>query len=114
MSTISTHVLDTALGRPAVGVRVILEQVDDAGVGVSLGVGETDADGRLRELLPAGTTLTPGDYRLRFDTGAYFAASKRETFYPSVTVEFRVVGPAAHYHVPLLVSPFGYSTYRGS
>ena len=114
MSTISTHVLDTALGRPAAGVRVILEQVDGAGVPVSLGVGETDGDGRLRDLLPKGQTLAPGDYRLRFDTGAYFAASKRETFYPSVMVEFRIVGPAAHYHVPLLVSPFGYSTYRGS
>ena len=114
MSTISTHVLDTALGRPAAGVRVILEQVDDAGVGVSIGVGETDADGRLRDLLPAGKTLAPGDYRLRFDTGAYFAASQRETFHPSVTVEFSVTGPAAHYHVPLLLSPYGYTTYRGS
>jgi 5-hydroxyisourate hydrolase len=114
MSTISTHILDTALGRPAAGVRVILEQVDDAGIGVSVGVGETDGDGRLRELLPAGETLSPGDYRLRFDTAAYFAATKRETFYPSVMVEFRIVGPAGHYHVPLLVSPYGYSTYRGS
>ena len=114
MSTISTHVLDTALGRPAAGVRIILEQVEDTSAVVSLGVGETDADGRLRELLPAGQVLEPGDYRLRFDVGAYCAASKRETFYPSVMVEFRVTGPAAHYHVPLLVSPFGYSTYRGS
>jgi len=114
MSTISTHVLDTALGRPAAGVRVILEQVDDTGVVISLGVGETDADGRLRDLLPAGDVLVAGDYRLRFDTAAYFAATKRETFYPSVSVEFRVAGPAAHYHVPLLVSPFGYTTYRGS
>ena len=114
MSTISTHVLDTTLGRPAAGVRVFLEQLDDSGVGISLGVGETDADGRLRDLLPAGEMLRPGDYRLRFDTGAYFSASNRESFYPSVTVEFRVVGPASHYHVPLLLSPFGYSTYRGS
>lgn len=114
MSTISTHVLDTALGRPAAGVQVILEQVSAMGVGVSLGVGETDADGRLRELLPAGERLAAGDYRLRFDTGAYFAALGTETFYPSVVVEFRIVGPTAHYHVPLLVSPFGYSTYRGS
>ena len=114
MSTISTHVLDTALGRPAAGVRVILEEVEDDGAIVSLGVGETDADGRLRELLPAGQTLKPGDYRLRFDVGEYFALTKRETFYPSVMVEFSVTGPAAHYHVPLLISPFGYSTYRGS
>ena len=115
MSTISTHILDTALGRPAAGVRVILEQLDDeTGVPVSLGVGETDADGRLRDLVPPGQMLEPGDYRLRFDVGAYFTASDRETFYPSVTVEFTVVGPAAHYHVPLLLSPYGYSTYRGS
>jgi hydroxyisourate hydrolase len=114
MSTISTHVLDTSLGRPAAHVQVILEQVDDAGAVVSLGVGETDADGRLRDLLRSGQTLAPGDYRLRFDSGGYFAATQRETFYPSVTVEFRVTGPAAHYHVPLLLSPFGYSTYRGS
>lgn len=114
MSTISTHVLDTALGRPAAGVRIILEQVDDTGVVVSLGVGETDADGRLRELLPPGQTLLPGDYRLRFDVGTYFAASRRESFFPSVVVEFTVTGPAAHYHVPLLLSPYGYSTYRGS
>jgi 5-hydroxyisourate hydrolase len=114
MSTISTHVLDTALGRPAAGVRVILEQTHDSGVVVSLGVGETDADGRLRDLLPAGQLLAPGVYQLRFDVGAYFAVTKRETFYPSVMVEFTVTGPAAHYHVPLLISPFGYSTYRGS
>jgi len=114
MSTISTHVLDTALGRPAAGVRILLEQVDDAGIVVSLGVGETDGDGRLRELLPPGQTLTPGDYRLRFDVGAYFAATRRESFFPSVVVEFTVTGPAAHYHVPLLLSPYGYSTYRGS
>ena len=114
MSTISTHVLDTSLGRPAARVQVILEQVDASGAVVSLGVGETDADGRLRDLLPPGQTLVPGDYRLRFDSGAYFATSQRETFYPSVMVEFRVTGPAAHYHVPLLLSPFGYSTYRGS
>jgi 5-hydroxyisourate hydrolase len=114
MSTISTHVLDITLGRPAVGVRIILEQVDDAGVVVSLGVGETDGDGRLRDLLPPGQPLAPGDYRLRFDVGQYFAAARRESFYPSVMVEFTVTGATAHYHVPLLLSPYGYSTYRGS
>jgi 5-hydroxyisourate hydrolase len=114
MSTISTHVLDTALGCPAAGVRVILEQVADTGVVVSLGIGETDADGRLRDLLPPGQMLGPGAYRLRFDVGEYFATSKRDSFYPSVMVEFTVTGPAAHYHVPLLLSPYGYSTYRGS
>ena len=114
MSTLSTHVLDTSLGRPAAGVRVILEQMDDTGLVVSLGVGETDADGRLRDLMPAGQALEPGDYRLRFDVREYFALTKRETFYPSVMVEFTITVPAAHYHVPLLLSPYGYSTYRGS
>jgi hydroxyisourate hydrolase len=114
VSTLSTHVLDTSLGRPAAGVRVILEQTDDTGLVVSLGVGETDADGRLRDLVPPGQALGPGEYRLRFDVGEYFALTKRETFYPSVAVEFTIVGPAAHYHVPLLLSPYGFSTYRGS
>ena len=114
MSTISTHVLDTALGQPATGVRVILEQLDATGVVVSLGLGETDDDGRLRDLLPAGQSLERGDYRLRFDTGAYFEATGRTTFYPSVTVDFRVTDAAVHHHVPLLLSPYGYSTYQGS
>jgi 5-hydroxyisourate hydrolase len=114
MSTISTHVLDTALGRPAAGVSVTLGRLGDRGMEIPLGVGETDGDGRLRDLLPAGQSLAVGEYRLRFDTGAYFAASGRETFYPSVTVEFRVSDGGTHYHMPLLVSPYGYSTYRGS
>lgn len=114
MSTISTHVLDTSLGRPAAGVRVILEQVDAKGAVVSLGIGETDADGRVRDLLPPSDALDVGEYRLRFDTGDYFATSSPDTFYPSVTVDFRIVDAAAHYHVPLLLSPFGYTTYRGS
>lgn len=114
MSTISTHVLDTALGRPAAGVAITLERVSETGLATLAGSGTTDDDGRLRDFLPAGGSLTAGDYRLRFDTAAYFAASDRESFYPSVTVEFRVTDMAAHYHVPLLLSPFGYSTYRGS
>ena len=114
MSTLSTHVLDTALGRPAAGVAVKLERVNaDGGVTIA-GFGTTDDDGRLGDLLPAGRPLVRGDYRLRFDIGAYFAATGRETFYSSVSVEFRVTESTAHYHVPLLVSPFGYSTYRGS
>ena len=114
MSTISTHVLDTALGRPAAGVAVTLERVGGSGTATLAGFGTTDDDGRLRDFPPASHVVAKGDYRLRFDTGAYFAASKREAFYPSVTVEFRVTDTAAHYHVPLLLSPFGYSTYRGS
>jgi 5-hydroxyisourate hydrolase len=114
MSTISTHVLDTALGRPAAGVAITLERVSEKGLTTLAGFGTTDDDGRLRDFPPAGRILTAGDYRLRFDTAAYFAASGREAFYPSVTVEFRVTDMSAHYHVPLLLSPFGYSTYRGS
>ncbi|MBA3673238.1 MAG: hydroxyisourate hydrolase [Gemmatimonadaceae bacterium] len=114
MSTISTHVLDTALGTPARGVGVALERLHEDGSGVAIGGGETDADGRVRDLVAAGTVISAGDYRLRFETGRYLAASGREVFYPAVTVDFRLTGPDAHYHVPLLLSPFGYSTYRGS
>jgi len=114
MSTISTHVLDTALGRPAAGVHVTLERVDDARTGAPLGSGSTDADGRLRDLLPAGSSLGEDVYRLRFDVGAYFARTGREAFYPEVVVVFRVGATPGHYHLPLLLSPFGYSTYRGS
>jgi 5-hydroxyisourate hydrolase len=108
MSPITTHVLDTARGRPAEGVPVRLERG-----GQVLGRGETDADGRLRDLLPGGR-LEHGAYRLVFDTGAYFEALAVEGFYPEVAVTFRVSDAGQHFHVPLLLSPFGYSTYRGS
>ena len=112
MSRITTHVLDTALGRPAAGVRVRLERIGKGGAPELLGEGVTDADGRLREL--AQPTLVPGSYRLVFDTGAYFKAQETDGFYPQVTVEFEVRDASQHHHVPLLLSPFGYSTYRGS
>ena len=111
MSTISTHVLDTALGRPAAGVGVTLERADDE---ARLGSGTTDADGRLRDLLAPGASLAAGTYRLRFAVGDYFARAGRDTFYPEVVVSFNVAPGNEHYHVPLLVSPYGYSTYRGS
>lgn len=114
MSTISTHVLDTALGRPAAGVAISLERIDASGATYALGAGTTDADGRLRTLLAAGRSLEPGDYRLRFETAAYLARAGHPVFLPAVTVEFRVAESGSHYHVPLLLSPFGYSTYRGS
>jgi 5-hydroxyisourate hydrolase len=113
-STISTHVLDTSLGVPAPGVRVVLDRIDADGTPARIATGETDTDGRLRDLLASGRSLDEGTYRLTFDTGGYFAASARETFFPTVTIEFRVGSSRQHYHVPLLVSPFGYSTYRGS
>jgi 5-hydroxyisourate hydrolase len=112
MSPITTHVLDTRLGAPAAGVAVILERLD-AGLWQPLGMGATNEDGRLTTLLDSGD-LAPGRHRLTFDTGAYFAQQQVEHFYPSVTVDFDVADPTQHYHVPLLLSPFGYSTYRGS
>lgn len=106
--TVSTHVLDAGLGRPAAGVRVRLEGAADSPPVDAV----TDADGRVAEL--AAGPLEPGEYRLRFDTGGYFGASGRDAFYPEVVVTFRITDPAQHYHVPLLLSPFAYSTYRGS
>ncbi|MEO5664562.1 MAG: hydroxyisourate hydrolase [Nocardioides sp.] len=105
MSTLSTHVLDTSLGKPAAGVRITLV-VD----GEATEVAATDADGRVADL---GGDLAPGTYSLRFDSGGYFSASGIEGFYPEVLVTFTISG-AGHVHVPLLLSPFGYSTYRGS
>lgn len=113
MSGITTHVLDTALGKPAAGVPVTLESREAGGWRV-VGRGATDADGRLRDLLPAGSELSAGDYRLTFDAGAYFAALGAEGFYTEVAVSFVVRDAASHYHVPLLLSPYGYTTYRGS
>lgn len=113
MSAITTHVLDTARGRPAAGVAVTLE-IADGTAWHRLGEGVTDPDGRARDLLPAGTALQRGTYRLRFATGDYHAHAGTGGFYPQVTVEFTVADPGRHYHVPLLLSPFGYSTYRGS
>jgi 5-hydroxyisourate hydrolase len=111
-ATISTHVLDTALGRPAEGVRVTLGR---AGAGpAEIGGGVTDADGRVRALVPPGAALEAGTYWLRFAVGEYFARAAREAFYPEVVVTFRVSAGGGHYHVPLLLNPFGYSTYRGS
>jgi len=107
---ITTHVLDTALGRPAAGVPVTLER-HDGGAWQPLAAGATDGDGRLRTFDPP---RVPGTYRLRFDTGEYFRANGQNGFYPYVEVVFDVTDAAGHHHVPLLLSPFGYSTYRGS
>lgn len=113
MSAITTHVLDTSRGCPAAGVEVALEYLDAHHNWTSIAGGVTDADGRLRTLMPAGVRPVPGTYRLVFETAAYFESGGRESFFPRVLVIFRV-GDAAHYHVPLLLSPFGYSTYRGT
>ena len=110
-SAITTHVLDTALGRPAAGVPVRLEQARPDGWLV-LGEASTDADGRIKEIGPPH--VPAGTYRFTFDTGGYFAASGRETFFPEVIITFSVTDPDSHYHVPILLSPFSVSTYRGS
>ncbi len=104
--SLSTHVLDATLGTPAAGVRVRL-----ARDGEPLADAVTDEDGRVREL---GALDRAATYRLTFDTGAYFAATGQQGFYPEVTIAFTVTDPAAHHHVPLLLSPYAYSTYRGS
>ena len=114
MSKITTHVLDTSRGRPASGVPVVLEIQSGEHGWELIGKGETDADGRVRDLLPQGHILTVGVYRLTFETNLYFASQKIEGFYPEVTIIFSVRDAAEHYHVPLLLNPYGYSTYRGS
>ena len=114
MSAITTHVLDTAQGRPAAGISVSLERQADDGKWDHVGRGQTDRDGRLKTLYPANDALRPGVYRLTFDTQRYFDALDVETFYPEVIVVFETISGEAHYHVPLLLSPFGYTTYRGS
>lgn len=125
MATISTHILDTSLGTPARGIRVTLDHVSDSsllereeyGAGSIrrrlLASAATDADGRVKDLT-GGVAIGAGVYRLCFEVGEYFTASERDSFYPEVTVVFRIGDAKQHYHVPLLVSPFGYSTYRGT
>ncbi|HEV2687151.1 MAG TPA: hydroxyisourate hydrolase [Bryobacteraceae bacterium] len=112
MSGISTHVLDTAKGLPAHGVRVKLER-QSAGAGwFEVGGGSTDNNGRISELLEGAEQLEAGVYRLTFFIADYFHG--QESFYPEVCVQFEVRDASRHYHVPLLLSPYGYTTYRGS
>jgi 5-hydroxyisourate hydrolase len=112
--TLSTHVLNTAAGSPAVGVAVRLESWDPPESWVLVGAGRTDDDGRLADWLPPGQP-TAGRHRLVFATGDWFvAAGVAAFFFPEVVVEFEIRDPAEHHHVPLLLSPFAYSTYRGS
>lgn len=108
MSRVTTHVLDTAHGMPAAGVPVELRDA----AGAVLGSGQTNADGRVKELGPE--ELGAGVYTLVFDTGRYFDLIEVEAFYPRVTIDFEIVDPDEHFHVPLLLSPFGFSSYRGS
>jgi 5-hydroxyisourate hydrolase len=109
---ITTHVLDTALGKPGKAIAIELERAD-AGIWHLVGGGITDDDGRLRTLTPEGP-VQPGIYRIRFQTGLYFDAQGTPGFFPVVEIQFSVVDGAQHYHVPLLLSPYSFSTYRGS
>ncbi|MDA3625097.1 hydroxyisourate hydrolase [Saccharopolyspora oryzae] len=111
MSAVTTHVLDAARGKPAVDVAIRLEAAKGA-EWEALADGRTDDDGRIKDLGPE--RLEAGDYRLTFDTGAYFEAQGTASFYPQVQITFRITDPEQHYHVPILLSPFAYSTYRGS
>ena len=114
MSAITTHILDVSTGVPARGVSVTLEQEISDGWKI-IGKGETDDDGRLRDLLDADAILQTGNYRLTFDTGNYFAQqTNRRILSAGYGGFYRDQDAAQHYHVPLLLSPFGYSTYRGS
>lgn len=107
--SLSSHVLNAMTGRPAEGVAVRLDEQVDGGWRTTAQA-STDADGRIGALGDPGA----GTHRLHFDTGGYFGAAGVATFYPEVTITFTVVDPAAHHHVPLLLSPFAFSTYRGS
>lgn len=108
MSLITTHVLDTAAGRPAPGIDVRLHARDAEGWAL-VAEGRTDDDGRIRDLGPE--RLDAGVYRLTFDTGPYLGP---DAFFPEIAISFRILDPGAHHHVPVLLSPFAYSTYRGS
>ncbi|MBC7789639.1 MAG: hydroxyisourate hydrolase [Anaerolineae bacterium] len=114
MSSISTHVLDTSLGCPAAGVPVNLARANKNGDWESVGLAVTDVDGRVSALLDGSDDLQSGTYRMTFDTSAYFSAKGVRAFYPLVIIAFDVHDTREHYHVPLLLSPYGYSTYRGS
>ncbi|UUZ59850.1 hydroxyisourate hydrolase [Nocardioides sp. B-3] len=111
MSAVTTHVLDTAHGRPAGGVRLRLEHLDGDRV-VVLAEAATDEDGRVRDLGP--DRVEPGTYRLVFDVAAYASATGQACFFPEVGLTFALTDATLHHHVPLLLSPFAYSTYRGS
>ncbi len=110
---LSTHILDTALGRPAAHVPITLAREQDGQL-QHVHAATTDADGRVKSLLPEGTTITAATYRIRFDTAGYFAAQHLTPLYPFVDVTFTVTHPEQHHHIPLLLTANGYTTYRGS
>jgi 5-hydroxyisourate hydrolase len=114
MNRISTHVLDTAQGKPARDVPVRLERQESPGEWSLVASSRTDGDGRCPQLLPENETLRAGTYRLAFDTASYYLAHKIQGLYPVVEITFQVRDGESHFHIPLLLSPHGYTTYRGS
>lgn len=113
MSQITTHILDTALGCPAANVETVLYRFKDQ-EWLEIGRGSTDVDGRVPDLYAYDDPLPEGTYRINFATSAYFSAIQVDAFYPSVDIQFNIEGDGQHYHIPLLLAPYGYSTYRGS
>lgn len=113
MSPITTQILDTASGKPAAGVSVVLERKTHTAGWQAIAEGISDVDGRLNDLLSTREAFLPGHYRFIFETGAYFLLQGIECFYPQVTVSFAVKDPMQHYHVPVLISPYSYTTFRG-
>jgi 5-hydroxyisourate hydrolase len=114
MNLISTHILDTALGKPAKDVPVRLERQDSRGEWRVLNVLRTDSDGRCAQLLPENEALHAGTYRVAFDTASYHRSQLIEGLYPVIEITFHVRDGESHFHIPLLLSPHGYTTYRGS
>jgi 5-hydroxyisourate hydrolase len=112
MSQVTTHILDTTKGRPAEGITIILFE-NRSGEWKEISKGVTNQDGRITDLLSPDQSLNRGEYKMRFEIKDYFARNNTATFYPFIDITF-LVGGEEHYHIPLLLSPFGYSTYRGS
>lgn len=113
MSQLTTHILDTSVGKPASGVKIKLSKSTSIDAWTFLAEGTTNADGRVSDLVKEGKILEPGNYKLQFDTASYFSKQNIKCFYPTVEIIFEITD-SSHYHVPLLLNPFGYSTYRGS
>lgn len=112
MSQLTTHILDTTKGKPAEGIGIVLyQQKGDELIEMTKGI--TNKDGRIPDLLPKGKIIEPGNYKMRFETKDYFDKQSVQTFYPFIEITFNITG-SEHYHIPLLLTPFGYSTYRGS
>ena len=114
MSAITTHVLDTSRGRPAAGVGVVLEHNTSHDTWSVVGRGDTDGEGRQRTLMADGVPLLAGRYRLTFDTKRYFDGLGVRSIFPTIAITFETADGESHYHLPLLLNPFGYSTYRGT